>query len=93
MGKKRVQNLKWATAHLSRRLGRAAGRHGARGERGRQARGARGARGRQAQGARGMRGKGAGLATRGAGCRRAAWAHLGTQAGLWAMHLVHLVCF
>ena len=46
-----MQNLKWATAHLSRRLG-------------------------------------AGRATRGAGragCRRAAWAHLGTQAGLWAV--------
>ena len=28
-----------------------------------------------------------------AGCRRTAWAHLGMQAGLWAVHLVHSACF
>ena len=27
------------------------------------------------------------------GCRRAACAHLGMLAGLWAMHLVHSACF
>ena len=27
------------------------------------------------------------------GCRRTAWAHLGMQAGLWAVHLVHSACF
>ena len=57
---------------------------GVRGARGKQARGARGAHGRQARGSRGTRHTGAG---------RAAWVHLGTQAGLWAMHVVHSACF
>ena len=66
---------------------------GARG-RSRSALGARqaswGARGRQA----GARAAGAprALGVR-AGCRRAAYTHLGMLAGRWAVHLVHSACF
>ena len=50
---------------------------------------ARGARGRQA----GASGECAAGHWARAGCRRAACAHLGVLAGLWAVHLVHSACF
>ena len=89
-----------ARAHR-RELGRAGGRWGAgargAGARGAWACGARGLAG--AAGARGARGRQAGARAAGArralgaGCRRAACAHLGVLAGLWAVHLVHSACF